>query len=65
MIKKIGSFVAVLGLLAIVFGFFNRVPKILMWMYEWGEGAAWAIKIGLVVVGAALYFWGGKQEEKS
>ncbi len=65
MIKKIGSFVAILGILAIAFGFFDRVPKLLMWMYQWGEGAAWAIKIGLVVIGSAMYFLGGKQEQEN
>ena len=54
--KKIGSFMAVIGIAAIIFGFIERVPRLLAWIYNWGETAAWAIKIGLVVVGAALYF---------
>ena len=56
--RKVGSFMALIGLAAIVLNFFGFVPKILIWIYEWGEGVAWAIKIGLVVVGAALYFMG-------
>ncbi len=52
------------GLFAIVLNFFDRVPSILMWIYEWGEGVAWAIKIGLVVVGAALFFLGKPEAEE-
>lgn len=53
---------AFFGLFAIVLNFMGRVPTILMWIYEWGETPAWIIKIGLVVVGAALFFIGKSQE---
>lgn len=62
--RKVGSFMALIGLAAIVLNFFGFVPKILIWIYEWGEGVAWAIKIGLVVVGAALYFMGAPKESE-
>lgn len=52
------------GLFAIVLNFFDRVPSILMWIYNWGEGVAWAIKIGLVVVGAILFFMDKPAEEQ-
>ncbi len=58
-LSKIGSFVAIVGVLAIVLGFLDRVPKILFWIYAWGEGVAWVIKIALIVVGAVLFFVGG------
>jgi hypothetical protein len=60
--KRIGSVLAVFGIAAVIFGFMDRVPKLLQWIYEWGDGAAWAIKIGLIVVGGALYYLGGKQK---
>jgi hypothetical protein len=63
MLKSIGSLLIILGLAAIVFGFMNRVPTILEWIYRNGEGTAWAIKIGLVVVGAVLYVLGNKKTE--
>lgn len=50
---------AIFGLLAIVLNFVDRVPTLLMWIYNWGDTTAWVIKIGLVVVGAVLYFMGG------
>ena len=53
--KNTGKYMFTLGLLAIVLNFANMVPRLLMWIYAWGEGPAWAIKIGLVVLGAVLY----------
>ena len=63
--KKIGGYMAFFGIFAIVLNFFDRVPSILMWIYNWGDTAAWAIKIGLIVVGAVLYFMGNSKEEES
>lgn len=51
------------GIAAIVFGFLDRVPKILFWIYTWGEGVAWGIKIAIIVVGAVLFFASGKFSE--
>lgn len=62
--RKIGSYMVFFGLFAIVLNFIDRVPTILGWIYEWGDGVAWTIKIGLIVVGAALYFMGGSKEEE-
>ena len=60
--RKIGSYMVFFGLFAIVLNFVDRVPTILMWIYSWGDTAAWAIKIGLIVVGAVLFFMGGAPE---
>lgn len=65
MIQKIGSFLLIIGLLAIIMNFFNYVPKLLMWIYNWGEGPAWAIKIGMVVVGAILWFLGSRSQPRT
>lgn len=56
---------AIFGVLAIVLNFFDRVPSLLMWIYSWGDTTAWVIKIGLVVVGAILFFMGSKAESES
>lgn len=61
--KTIGTYMAIFGLLAIILNFFNAVPRLLAWIYNWGEGVAWGIKIAFVIVGAILYFMGRKQEE--
>lgn len=60
--QNIGSALAILGILAIFLDFFNRVPKVLVWIYNWGDGVAWVIKIAFVVVGGALWLIGRKQE---
>lgn len=57
MLKKAGSYMAILGILAIVLNFMDMAPKLLIWIYMWGEDVAWIIKIGLVVVGGALFFF--------
>ena len=58
MITKIGGYLVVFGVLAIVLGIFNVVPRILGWIYIWGNAVAWLIKISFVVVGCVLYFKG-------
>ena len=60
--QNIGSALAILGILAIFLDFFNRVPKVLVWIYNWGDGVAWGIKIAFVVVGGVLWLIGRKQE---
>ncbi|QQT24734.1 hypothetical protein [Sphingobacterium spiritivorum] len=62
--QRIGSFMVVIGILAVILGFFNYVPKILMWIYQWGEGMAWGIKIGLIVLGGLLYLLATKSPEQ-
>lgn len=60
--KSIGSLLFIFGVATIIFGFMDRAPRLMLWVYNWGEGAAWAIKIGFVVVGIALYLMGRKQD---
>ncbi len=60
--KSIGSTLAFLGAFAIVLNFLDRVPTVLAWIYNWGDTVAWIIKIGLIVVGGALWFMANKQE---
>ena len=60
--KGFGSLLVVLGLLAIVFGFMDRVPTLLQWIYQWGEGPAWAIKMGIIVLGVIIYVIGNRKK---
>ncbi|MBV2228110.1 MULTISPECIES: hypothetical protein [Sphingobacterium] len=62
--KNIGSILFIYGILAIIMNFFNAVPRILLWIYNWGEGTAWLIKIAFVLVGAAIWWFSGKDEVK-
>ena len=60
--KTIGTYMVIFGILAIILNFFNAVPRLLAWIYNWGEGVAWGIKIAFVIVGAILYFIGKNQQ---
>jgi hypothetical protein len=55
-LRQIGAASVIFGGLAIVMNFFNYVPKVLGWIYGWGEGTAWGIKIAMIVVGGVLWF---------
>lgn len=59
----VGASMAVLGFFAIVLDFLNRVPRILVWIYNWGDTVAWVIKIGLIVVGVLLYMFAPGEED--
>jgi hypothetical protein len=53
--KRVGIYIALFGIAAIILPYYNRQLSILSWIDNWGETAAWAIKIGLIVVGVALF----------
>lgn len=55
-LNKIGSIAMLLGVFAIIMGFMDMVPKVLAWIYLWGESTAWIIKISLVLGGALLWY---------
>ena len=56
LLNQIGMYAAILGIMAIVLNFFDMVPRLLMWIYLWGEDNAWIIKIALVIGGGLLWF---------
>lgn len=63
--RKFGSYLMILGAITIAMRFANYVPRILMWIYNWGENVAWGIKVGIIVVGAILFFAGSKKSDTS
>ncbi|ARV10267.1 hypothetical protein BTO05_11690 [Winogradskyella sp. PC-19] len=63
--RKVGTYMAIAGLLLIVLPFFGLTLRLLGWIDELGETAAWAIKIGLIVVGAVLFFLDKPTEEEN
>lgn len=60
--KLIGSLLLIFGIAAIIYGFLDRVPTILEWIYQWGEGPSWAIKVGFVVLGAILLIMASRKK---
>ncbi len=55
-VASIGGIVALFGLVSMILSFFNYNLKILLWIEAWGETVSWVIRVGLIVVGLALYF---------
>ena len=60
--KPIGSLLFILGAVASIFGLIGRVPILLSWINGWGESTAWVIKIGFMILGAALYMMGARKK---
>ena len=56
--SRIGSYMAIFGAGSIILSFFNVEFRILMWIESWGPTVAWAIRIGLLVLGLILIFVG-------
>lgn len=52
--RQLGFLLVFLGGFAIVLDFLGRVPSLLFWIYNWGDTAAWGIKIALIILGLAL-----------
>lgn len=62
--KKIGGYMAVIGIALIILPFIGLTVRFTDWIYNWGETVAWAIKIGLIVIGAVLFFMGKSESEE-
>ncbi len=60
--KSIGSLLFILGAAASIFGLMGRVPIVLGWINQWGENTAWVIKIGFMILGAALFMMGARKK---
>ncbi len=61
---QIGGLMFFFGLASIVLYFLNYQLTLLMWIDMWGEAVAWAIRIGLLVVGAALWLIDKKNDSE-
>ncbi len=48
--KRIGIYIALFGIAAIILPYFERQLVILSWIDNWGETVSLVIKIGLIVV---------------
>ena len=63
--QGIGGFMVLLGAGSFVLHFMDREFTLLSWIDNWGATAGIAIRIGLIVVGAILWFLGRQQEAKA
>ncbi len=60
--KGIGGLLVLLGAGSFVLNMMEREFTLTMWIDNWGPTVGTAIRIGLIVVGAALWFVGNKKE---
>lgn len=63
-IGKGGLLIAAMGVISALMYFFNYNIRLLAWIDIWGETMGWVIRVLLVIVGGALFFlWGVDEEE--
>jgi len=55
-IGYVGGVMALAGVVSAGLSLFNYELRILLWIDQWGTGAGWGIRVGLIVVGIALWF---------
>lgn len=60
--KKIGIYLAIFGIGSIVLNLIGMEFSILMWIDNWGLEVGWAIRGGMIVLGAILFLLGAKEE---
>lgn len=64
--KSFGSLLMFFGIGSIVLNFVGYEFSLLMWIDNWGETVGWAIRGGMIAIGAGLYFFtpsGAQQDE--
>jgi len=54
-LAPIGAFLAIAGVLSILLHFFGYNLKVLLWIDLWGPTVGWIIRVGVIVLGAALF----------
>ena len=63
--KKLGEYMLFFGVGSIILNFFNMQFILLSWIDTWGTSVGWAIRIGLVIVGGAIWFLERKKQTAS
>ena len=54
-LSTVGAFLSAAGILSSLLAIFNYEVRILAWINLWGVGVAWAIRLGLILGGAAIF----------
>ena len=60
--KKLGGYLLFFGIGSILLNFIHMQFILLSWVDTWGVSTGWAIRIGLIVLGAVLFFIGSRQQ---
>lgn len=60
--KGFGGLLVLLGAGSFVLNMMEREFTVISWIDNWGPTVGIAIRVGLIVVGGALWFMGNKKE---
>ncbi len=60
--KSIGGLLVLLGAGSFVLNMMEREFTVISWIDNWGPTVGMAIRVGMIVIGAALWFMGNKKE---
>jgi hypothetical protein len=63
--QSIGGFMVLMGAGSFVLHFMNMEFALLSWVDNWGSAAGTGIRIGLIVVGAIVWYLGREQAAKA
>ncbi len=58
-----GLLIAAMGIISALLYVFNYNIRLLSWIDMWGDTMGWIIRAVLVIVGGALFFLLGREEE--
>lgn len=58
-----GLLIAAMGIISALLYVFNYNIRLLAWIDMWGDTIGWIIRALLVIVGGALFFLLGREEE--
>ena len=61
--KRAGMYMMIIGAFTAVLPVVGMQSRIFGFLDSWGPTTGWAIKIGLIVIGAVLYFRGSTNED--
>ena len=60
---KAGLLIAAMGIMSMLLSIFNYNIRLLAWIDIWGNTMGWIIRILLILIGGALFFLYGRDEE--
>ena len=60
---KAGLLIAAMGIMSMLLSIFNYNIRLLAWIDIWGNTMGWIISILLILIGGALFFLYGRDEE--
>lgn len=63
-LSSIGAVLALFGVVSTILYFLDYNIKLLLWIDMWGPTVGWVIRIGLIVIGALLFFLIGKSNDE-